>query len=225
MSMYQVGFVSVTNGLPTVTNASGYPTTFSTSIHAGNSFSLRGDGVVYTIASVLSDLSFTLTVPYAGVTVTNSLYQVCTDFTPNYHLYEPNRGDMDWTDYMTQAMRGIDSALLSKVDSSAPTFTGKVVTPAPLTTAASLNLPHNGVVSPTTGIANGDVWTTTAGMYVRINGTTVGPLVGATPIAALAVRGTVLKAAAQVDSVAADIATLKTDFNALLAKLRTAGHI
>ena len=30
-------------------------------------------------------------------------------------------------------------------------------------------------------------------------------------------------AAAQVDSVAADVATLKTDFNALLAKLRTAG--
>ena len=35
----------------------------------------------------------------------------------------------------------------------------------------------------------------------------------------------VRKAAAQADSVAADVATLKTDFNALLAKLRTAGVI
>jgi hypothetical protein len=40
-----------------------------------------------------------------------------------------------------------------------------------------------------------------------------------------AVRGTVLIAAAQVNSVAADVATLVTDFNALLAKLRTAGVI
>lgn len=37
--------------------------------------------------------------------------------------------------------------------------------------------------------------------------------------------GTVKKQAAQVDSVAADVATLKTDFNALLAKLRAAGVI
>lgn len=40
-----------------------------------------------------------------------------------------------------------------------------------------------------------------------------------------AVRGTVLIAAAQVNSVAADVPTLVTDFNALLAKLRTAGVI
>lgn len=31
------------------------------------------------------------------------------------------------------------------------------------------------------------------------------------------------KAAAQADSTAVDVATLKTDFNSLLAKLRTAG--
>lgn len=37
--------------------------------------------------------------------------------------------------------------------------------------------------------------------------------------------GTVKKAAAQPDSTATDVAGLKTDFNALLAKLRTAGVI
>jgi hypothetical protein len=37
--------------------------------------------------------------------------------------------------------------------------------------------------------------------------------------------GAMKPAAAQVDSVAADATTLKTDFNALLAKLRTAGII
>jgi hypothetical protein len=38
---------------------------------------------------------------------------------------------------------------------------------------AGLNIPHG--VAPTTPV-NGDMWTTTAGLYVRINGATVGPL-------------------------------------------------
>lgn len=38
-------------------------------------------------------------------------------------------------------------------------------------------------------------------------------------------RGTVLRAAAQADSTATDVAGLVADFNALLAKLRTAGVI
>lgn len=37
--------------------------------------------------------------------------------------------------------------------------------------------------------------------------------------------GTVKKAAAQADTTAVDLAALKVDFNALLAKLRTAGVI
>lgn len=51
---------------------------------------------------------------------------------------------------------------------------------------------------------------------------------GTVPVARLAnattsTTGVVLQSAAQVDSVAAVLATLVTDFNALLAKLRTAG--
>jgi hypothetical protein len=40
--------------------------------------------------------------------------------------------------------------------------------------AASLNLPHG--TAPTSP-ADGDVWTTSSGMFVRVNGTTVGPLI------------------------------------------------
>jgi hypothetical protein len=36
---------------------------------------------------------------------------------------------------------------------------------------ASINLPHG--VAPTTNLANGDVWTTSTGMFARINGSTV----------------------------------------------------
>lgn len=52
------------------------------------------------------------------------------------------------------------------------TLTGKVNTVASAAGGAGFNLPHGAApTSPT----NGDVWTTTAGMYVRVNGTTVGP--------------------------------------------------
>jgi hypothetical protein len=53
------------------------------------------------------------------------------------------------------------------------TFGGKVTLPASATAKAPLNLPHG--TAPTSPV-NGDVWTTTAGMYVRVNGATVGPL-------------------------------------------------
>lgn len=49
------------------------------------------------------------------------------------------------------------------------TTTGKFITKASATTAAGLNLPHG--AAPTSP-ANGDMWTTTAGLFVRINGVT-----------------------------------------------------
>lgn len=45
--------------------------------------------------------------------------------------------------------------------------------PASTTGVSSLRIPHG---SAPTAPADGDVWTTTAGIFVRINGTTVGPL-------------------------------------------------
>ena len=49
---------------------------------------------------------------------------------------------------------------------------GKITGPAATTSLAPLNLPHGTApTSPT----NGDVWTTTGGLYARINGSTVGP--------------------------------------------------
>lgn len=49
-----------------------------------------------------------------------------------------------------------------------------VQTNASTTGAASINMPHG--VAPTSPV-NGDCWTTTAGLFCRINGNTVGPLV------------------------------------------------
>jgi hypothetical protein len=51
--------------------------------------------------------------------------------------------------------------------------TGSIATTASTTARAPLNLPHG--TAPTAPV-DGDIWTTSAGLYVRINGATVGPL-------------------------------------------------
>lgn len=52
---------------------------------------------------------------------------------------------------------------------SGGTLTGPLATAASTASAAGLNIPHG--TAPTTP-ADGDVWTTTAGMFFRVNGTT-----------------------------------------------------
>lgn len=66
----------------------------------------------------------------------------------------------------------------SPVNKAGDTMTGRFVTSASSASGAGFRLPHG--VAPTTP-GNGDLWTTTAGIYARINGATVGPLVDTTP--------------------------------------------
>lgn len=60
-----------------------------------------------------------------------------------------------------------------KVKNGLDVVGGKSTAAASTTSYASLNLPPG--TAPTSP-ANGDIWSTSAGLYVRINGTTVGPL-------------------------------------------------
>lgn len=53
------------------------------------------------------------------------------------------------------------------------TFGNRLLTPASTTSYAGLNIPHGSAPSSP---ANGDMWTTTAGLYIRINNGTIGPL-------------------------------------------------
>lgn len=50
---------------------------------------------------------------------------------------------------------------------------GEILGSASTTTRASINLPHG--TAPTSPV-DGDIWTTSAGLFVRINGATIGPL-------------------------------------------------
>jgi hypothetical protein len=54
-----------------------------------------------------------------------------------------------------------------------PASTSNLTVAASTTAVSSLNLPHG--AAPTSPV-NGDMWTTTAGLFIRINGATVGPL-------------------------------------------------
>lgn len=81
----------------------------------------------------------------------------------------------DWYDGTT-VTDGLD--VLSSDDSGGPLFRfqQRLTTVATSTTRAGFNVPHG--TAPTTPV-DGDVWTTTAGVFVRINGATVGPLIDA----------------------------------------------
>jgi hypothetical protein len=55
----------------------------------------------------------------------------------------------------------------------APAATSQLTLKGGTTAISSLNIPHG--AAPTSPV-NGDMWTTAAGLYVRINGATIGPL-------------------------------------------------
>jgi len=65
------------------------------------------------------------------------------------------------------------AATMGALTATTVTGTGLFLTPASASGGAGLRLPHGAAPSSPT---DGDMWTTTAGLYVRINGGTVGPL-------------------------------------------------
>lgn len=88
------------------------------------------------------------------------------------------------TDQVTVTGSGSESASVtlslpqSIATSSSPTFAGltttsRITTPASVTGTAPLRMPHG--TAPSSPV-DGDIWTTTAGIYVRVNGSTIGPL-------------------------------------------------
>jgi hypothetical protein len=71
----------------------------------------------------------------------------------------------------------IDNPITINRASGNVVLTHELLTATPTATAAGVRMSHG--IAPTTPV-NGDIWTTTAGLFIRINGVTVGPLVDAT---------------------------------------------
>lgn len=89
-------------------------------------------------------------------------------------LYYRSNGSHRW--YIgVNADAGTSDTL--ELTSSALTSTVPAILPAATASIPSLRLPHGTAPSAPT---NGDIWTTSSGIYARINGTTVGPFIGTT---------------------------------------------
>ena len=117
--------------------------------------------------------------------------------TTNYSFVKPENGASDdswgvkinsnW-DSLDTALKAVSDAASGALPKAGGTATGKIIFAASATGAASFQVPHG--AAPTSP-GNGDVWTTTAGLFVRINGTTKqGAFVG-DAVDATALTGTV----------------------------------
>lgn len=98
--------------------------------------------------------------------------------TPNLGLTLPTVGGSadTWGTELNTALTAIDTWAATPVLKAGSTMTGALVMPAGTTSLTPLRIPHGAAHSSP---ADGSIWTTSAGMYVQINGGTVGPLAAA----------------------------------------------
>jgi len=124
-------------------------------------------GEVVTPASTTSSAGLTITPGVAPTTPTNGeIWATTNDLQVRLNGVTETLAEQSWVTaqgYITS------SALTPYAPLAGATFTGKVNTLTPTTTTAGLNLPHG--AAPTTPV-NGDLFTTTSGLFARINGTT-----------------------------------------------------
>lgn len=115
-----------------------------------------------------SDQAFTL----AGANVTFIGNHVDDGGRTDSNLIASTGSGSNWTfSGNTWGFGGVDKTGISGtvMDTDSP----RVAVPASTTAGATLRVPHGAAPSAP---VNGDMWTTTAGLFVRINGVTVGPL-------------------------------------------------
>lgn len=108
-------------------------------------------------------------VPWAGVSGKPST------FVPSAHTHSPSAITQDAGNrFVTDAERAAWNSKQEAIsyipaNKAGDSFEGRVSLPAATELSASMTVPHGTVP---TSPANGDLWTTTAGLYLRLNGTT-----------------------------------------------------
>ena len=113
MGQYRLGTISITNGSAAITVSGA--SAGAENVAVGQSFKVDRDGeVVYQIASRTpasgaSITALTLSVVYGGVTGAGLNYQITQDYTPNRSYPELAQGDADAADWLTRAIRKIDT--------------------------------------------------------------------------------------------------------------------
>ena len=106
MAQYRDGTVTVTSNSATITGTD--TRWISAGIEPGHWFTVRGQGITYTVAAVLSDTQLVLSGAYQGTTQAGLYYLLHTDFTPRgYAVPCPN--DVYATIIVRRAIYDIDA--------------------------------------------------------------------------------------------------------------------
>jgi hypothetical protein len=126
MAQYKVGTVAVTNGSAVITavdpdagNNIFAETAWLTEVASGDLFYLKDDDVAYVVNNVTNDKTLSLTTLYQGTTITPSgdpllvgaYYAIHRDFSTNYSLPIPNRGDIGLPVFIQMALQIIDTEM------------------------------------------------------------------------------------------------------------------
>lgn len=106
MAQYREGTVTCTANSATV---SGIGTRWVVAgIQPGHWFTVRGQGITYTVASVISDTQLVLNGAYQGSTEAGLFYLIHTEYTPRGYAV-PGPGDVDATLIVARAIYEIDA--------------------------------------------------------------------------------------------------------------------
>lgn len=168
-------FRAETNGISSTTNATGFGSVFAINAVPGFASGIALGTVTAThVYGVAVTPIFGTAAGGSGATATNyyGLHLGTPTVTGAGFLTITNRYGVYQADTAAQNYFAGYSGLGVTAD------TGTALNlPASVTTRSSLRIAHG--VAPTTNLTDGDIWTTTAGLFARINGATAGPFIGA----------------------------------------------
>lgn len=127
-------------------------------------------GEVATPASTTSSAGFSIAPGVAPTTPTNGeIWNSGTELFAQISGVSETLARQSWVTTQLGSYLTTSAASTTYAAKAGATFTGLVTTVLSATTGAGFNLPHG--AAPTTPV-NGDVWTTTSGLFARINGGT-----------------------------------------------------
>jgi hypothetical protein len=115
MAQYRAGTVTVTTNSATVF---GQGTTWIASgIEPGHWFTIRDEGITYTVAAVLAEDQLVLSAAYQGISQNSVFYLLHTDFTPRGYAV-PGPNDVEATMIVRRAIYDIDADMTRNLGSS-----------------------------------------------------------------------------------------------------------
>lgn len=158
---------------------------------------------------------------FRGVVTASEIVDITTGET--YTIAELAAGSSGGGDVTTAQITDattVGKAVLTAADAAAArTAIGATTVGSNVVTAADAAAARTAIGAGTSSLEIG------AGATQAMAGNTVIPPAYTLPNATASVRGGVLQAVTQANSIATDVAGLVADFNALLAKLKTAGMV